>query len=72
MRFRITYKNSWNELKTIIIESDSYYEVLRQVGIMFGSDKIVSVEDLDKPATSDYNLHENDITDPYGYDWLSD
>lgn len=57
MRFRITYTNSFKELKTIVIEEDTYFDALGKAKAMFG-DNIVSVEDLDKPATKDYAVNE--------------
>lgn len=69
MKFRVTYKNSWNELKTIVFEEDNYFDAIRNANSMFGSDKIISIEELDKPNTADYsvNIHEDDT-----WDWLND
>lgn len=71
MKFRITYKNSWNELKTITMDADTYYEALHQANSMFDSKNIVSVEEIDKPNTNDYNInmfdesHYSDVDDGY-------
>lgn len=68
MKFRITYKNSWNELKTITIDADTYYEALHQATSMF-KDKVVSVEEIDKPNISDYNIN---MFDEETIDWMAD
>ena len=68
MKFRITYKNSWNELQTITIEADTYYEALNQANSVF-KDKIVSVEEIDKPNISDYNIN---MFDEDTIDWRVD
>lgn len=66
MRFRITYTNSFKELKTIVIEEDTYFDALGKAKAMFGNN-IVSVEELDKPANKDYAVNEYG-DDYYHYD----
>lgn len=68
MKFRITYQNSFKELKTITIDEPTYYDALRVSKSMFG-DSIVSVEEIDKPALSDYSMN---MFDDESIDWLSD
>jgi len=69
MKFRITYTNSFKELKTIVIESDTYFDAIHLANSMFGK-SIVNIEEIDKPPMpSKFEINEfNDDV----YDWLAD
>jgi hypothetical protein len=67
MKARITYKNTWNEIKTIIIEEDTYFEIIQVVNSMFGAENIVNIEDLDPKPKLDYETNTHDDT----WDWLN-
>lgn len=67
MKFRVTYKTSFNELKTLILEEVEYISALVAAKAIFG-DNLVSVEDLEPKE----NTVDGSAFDPYGLDWLSD
>ena len=65
-KFRVTYKNSWKELKTIIIEG-TYWDIFRDVKMMFGEENIISVEDTDPKPEPDYSISKfAEFPDYYG------
>jgi hypothetical protein len=60
--------NNFKELKTIVIEADTYFDALHQANSMFNSKNVISVEEIDKPKiTHDYAVNQHDDS----WDWLA-
>ena len=62
--YRVTYKNTWSEIKTIVIPGDSYWEILRDSQMMFGKDNVISVEEVGggviKPSYTAFDWYDDD------------
>ena len=68
--FRVTYKNSWKEIKTIKLSAENYWDALDQANKLFGRDNIISVEAIDKLGKPDPDYSISKFTEfP---DWYHD